>query len=449
MQGYNVYNDILDAYLKLDLHQLQLFLRIRSLPTSGSISELAARLANYDVQAFQIPVYKPATAIPVLSTSLPKQLQAKPEAVGPSMPRSHLLANLPIDLITEILDHLGEWELSKAVGVPTSLVKPADWANSATFLDYAILSTSLSRVRAAPFDPPFTQLGAKLLIAFELIDVLEYLWNIPALRPTFKKYYGDDFSTIPKLASSYNRTRMLDWWLAQLDIQPKSYTTEAIHDACRYVCLDALKWWDYKSKQSVEHSTLKYVDRLQPRLNAPGSPFPFPPLYTSQALETASHKANLAVLNFFRAHGWPLLPGRSLDMASSAGHVDVLDWWAYESGLEIGKDVKYDKNAVYSASCGGKVDVLQWWKEQSERGNGKVQMLFDGDALIGATRLDKPEVLEWWDKSGLPITYRIFDIEEALEDAIGGGPAARAWWSRKGVNFRAGDSEWMKTRSLN
>lgn len=59
------------------------------------------------------------------------------------------------------------------------------------------------------------------------------------------------------------------------------------------------------------------------------------------------------------------------------------------------------------------------------------------------------QVLEWWDKSGLPISYRMCDIEEALEDAIAGGAAARAWWARKGVNFRAGDSEWMKLQSLN
>jgi len=188
---------------------------------------------------------------------------------------------------------------------------------------------------------------------------------------------------------------MLDWWLSQPDIDPKVYTTEAIDDACRYVCLDSLEWWDSKSNRSTEPDSMNYTnrwDRLQPRSQVLGRPFPFPPRYTSQALESASHKANLSILNFFVSHSWPLLPGRSLDMASSAGHADVLDWWAHQSGLEIGKDIKYDKNAVYNASCGGKVNVLQWWKEQSERGNGKVQMLFDGDALIGATRHNKPEV---------------------------------------------------------
>ncbi|KAI0943804.1 hypothetical protein AcV7_001793 [Taiwanofungus camphoratus] len=115
-----------------------------------------------------------------------------------------------------------------------------------------------------------------------------------------------------------------------------------------------------------------------------------------------------------------------------------LEWWA-RSQLEF----KYDKQALYHASCHGKVDVLQWWL-----GSG-LQLIFDPDALTGATRHNRPEVLEWWDKSGLPIQYRMCDIEEALEDAIGGGEAAREWWKRKGVDFNANDKEWMKLQNLN
>lgn len=313
-----------------------------------------------------------------------------------STPSLQPLSNLPIDLITEIMDHIGSWELSKAVGAPTSLQEPSDWTCSATALDRTILSTSLRRVMSVPPSPPFTKLGTDLLIRFELIDILDYLWNVESLRSSFKKYYGDDYSRIPKLASAWNRTTMLHWWFERPDIVPKSYTAEAIDDACRYVCLSALNWWDETSRRSVMAvmccpPALSQSNRAQ--VEGKGSPLlPFPPRYTSQALESASHKGQISVLSFFLAHGWPLLPGRSLDMASSAGHVDVLNWWAYDSGLELGKEVKYDKNAIYNASCGGKVDVLQWWKEQSERPNGKIQMVFDNDALTGATRHNKPEV---------------------------------------------------------
>ena len=76
-------------------------------------------------------------------------------------------------------------------------------------------------------------------------------------------------------------------------------------------------------------------------------------------------------------------------------------------------------------------------------------MIFDQEALTGASRHNRPEVLEWWNRSGLPIQYRMCDIEEALEDAIGGGEKAREWWRRKGIDFNANDKEWSKLQYLN
>ena len=87
--------------------------------------------------------------------------------------------------------------------------------------------------------------------------------------------------------------------------------------------------------------------------------------------------------------------------------------------------------------------MLQWWARSG------LQLLFDQDALTGATKHNRTEVLDWWDKSGLPIQYRICDIEEAIEDAIGPGEEVRKWWARKGVNFRTNDAEWMKMQHLN
>lgn len=68
--------------------------------------------------------------------------------------------------------------------------------------------------------------------------------------------------------------------------------------------------------------------------------------------------------------------------------------------------------------------------------------------LVGATRHNRPEILQWWDRSGLPVQYRICDIEEALEDALRSGHEAREWWGRKGVDFKANNSEWIKLKSL-
>ena len=155
----------------------------------------------------------------------------------------------------------------------------------------------------------------------------------------------------------------------------------------------------------------------------------------------ASLKNRIEVLNWWKRSSKDnkvvMKIGRVMDMASTAGHVQVLDWWARHQ-----PEVKYDRQAMYHASCHGKVEVLQWWLESG------LQLIFDPDALVGATKHNRPEVLEWWDKSGLPIQYRMCDIEEALEDAIGGGEAARVWWKRKGVDFNANDKEWMKLQNL-
>lgn len=409
-QDHDIRADILDAYTRLDVHQLQLFLRLRSLPYTGSHSDLAVRLTEHDLTTYTIPSTNSVAPVNPESKPTSGPLISPFVPLPPRTPHSKILSKLPVDLIAEILDHLGSWELSKAVGVTTSLPRPASWGTSATPLDHAILSTSLDRVRATPTSPTFTRLGATLLIVFDLLDVLDYLWSLESLRPSFKKYYEDNFSLIPTLASTHNRPRVLDWWLAQPDIHPKIYTPDAVDNACRNLSLAALEWWDAKSRTAAHEcldTRLAYKEKLD-RCNGASPNLPFPPLYTCQSLESASLKAHIPVLSFFTAHAWPLLPGRALDMASSAGHVDVLNWWAYDSGLEIGKDVKYDKNAVYHASCSGKVEALEWWKEQSERGKGKggkgVQMIFDGDALVGATRHNKPEVSS------------LFEVIELIDD---------------------------------
>jgi len=126
-----------------------------------------------------------------------------------------------------------------------------------------------------------------------------------------------------------------------------------------------------------------------------------------------------------------------MELASGAGHTAVLSWWV-QSRL----DFKYDRASMYNASCSGRLDSLEWWAHSG------LHMSYEPDVLVGATRHNRAEVLEWWDQSGLPVQYRLCDIEEALEDALGGGSQVRPWWERKGVNFKANFTEWTKYHSL-
>ncbi|OBZ69954.1 hypothetical protein A0H81_10459 [Grifola frondosa] len=326
--------------------------------------------------------------------------------------RPRLAPDLPVEVLADIMDHVGDWELAKAVGVPTCLPQPLPWTH-ANACDHAILTGYLPLIRAAdPCAHPPTAVSAVLAVRFSYVHVLEYFFT--QHLKIFLCMYRDDL--LPITASLHGRTAVLSWWKHARDQHPDvlplpkpSSVAEAIDGASRNGQVASLDWW--------LHSGI-------------------PLEYTEAALESASAKNQLEVLTWWKQqsvctlHRLPLKIGRVMDMASTAGHVDVLEWWA-RSQLEP----KYDRQAMYHASCHGKVDVLQWWL-----GSG-LQLIFDQEALTGATRHNRPEVLEWWDKSGLPIQYRMCDIEEALEDAIGGGEAAREWWKRKGVDFNANDKE--------
>jgi hypothetical protein len=393
------------AYRKLTHHELVLFLKVRNLPTTGTDPELASRLAQHDFHTYHFPN---------ISSTGP---QCSRELASPKHP-STPAPDLPNEIIAYILDHVGDWELAQALGMPTSLPRPLDW-NRASTGDKAILSGNLALIRDADIatNPP-TKIGATAAVRFGYIDVIGFF--LKQHHPIFLSIFSNDL--IPIKASRHGRTAVLSWWKhvferhPDLMAPPKPGTVaEAVDGASRNGQVASLNWWFHS-----------------------GLPFD----YSDAALEQASARNQIPVLDWWKqqnkTYGLPLKIGRVMDMASTAGHVNVLEWWA-TSQLEV----KCDRHAMQHASCHGKVDVLQWWL-----GSG-LQLVFDQDALTGASRYNRPEVLEWWDKSGLPIQYRLCDIEEALEDAIGGGELARGWWKRKGVDFTANHTEWTKLQNLN
>lgn len=400
---------VFNAYAKLTHKELVLFLKVRNLPTSGADPELVSRLAHHDFHTYHFPT----ASVESLTSS---------DSVDDTKPDSETLPSrtpdLPIEILADILDHLGNWPLCRALGVPTSLPVPHEWS-TARPTDLAMLTGSVPLIRASdPALNPPTQLGAAAAVRFSYVNVLEFL--LTQHRSIFLSVFGDDL--IPITASKHGRTAVLAWWKhgiekhPELVLPPKKGTiAEAIDTASRNGKITSLDWWASSG---------------------------LPLEYTAAALEQASSKNHIAVLDWWKRqhlqNDLPLKIGRVMDMASAAGHVSVLEWWA-TSQLEY----QWDRHVMQHASCIGKVDVLEWWL-----GSG-LQVAFDGEALVGATRHNRSEILEWWDKSGLTIQYRMCDIEEALEDAIGGGDKARQWWKKKGVDFNANDKEWMKLQNLN
>lgn len=387
-----------NAYERLRKNELIVFCSIRRLSTAGTPSQLASRLVEHDVNAFQATpdtLQAIAHELPVLPLDRSTETYQVKESLS-----SSIAHRLPGELVTEIVDSIDDWELSKAVGLPTSLPKPRTWSR-ATQLDLAILTTKLALVKATP--GPFYSVSAKVAIRFQCIDIIEYLYtsNKACYDRTFGRF-------LPLYASEQGSVKVLNWWKQTVPI--KQYDHHAIDNACMYGQVDVLRWWMASGL------------RLE---------------YTEAALEHASARGHVAVLDWWKASNLPLKIGRVMEMASGTGHVNVLEWW-HRSGLEF----KYDRVPLYHASCYGRVEALEWWLQSG------LQMIYDSDALVGATRHNKPETLEWWNRSGLPIQYRLCDIEEALEDAMGGGELVRAWWEKKGVNFKANFTEWTKYQSL-
>ncbi|KAK0494743.1 hypothetical protein EDD18DRAFT_1395530, partial [Armillaria luteobubalina] len=404
-------NTVHQAYRRLTHPELVLFLKLRNLPTSGSDDELASRLTNHDFHQYHFPNASGTISSSPSSASL----------LFPNPPKRHRpsgIPDLPVEILADIMNHVGDWELSRAVGVPTSIPRPLEWSR-ASCTDHAMITGSLPLIRAVdPTVNPPTKIGADLAVRFGYVHVLEFF--LSHHHDIFLSIFKGDL--IPVKASRHGRINILSWWKHGFEHHPDlvpppkpGSIADAIDGASRNGQIASLDWWMHCG-HSME--------------------------YTEAALEYASSKNQIAVLQWWKEqyerHGLTLKIGRVMDMASTAGHVEVLEWWATSQ-----LDPKYDRHALQHASCHGKVEVLEWWL-----GSG-LPLIFDQDALTGATRHNRPEVLEWWNKSGLPIQYRMCDIEEALEDAIGGGENARQWWKHKGVDFNANDKEWMKLQNLN
>lgn len=412
----NTQHIIQSAYSKLSYDELVLFLKVRKLPITGDHNTLTARLTNHDLHSYHFPSHTSPNSSPTLSHALPKC--AAPD--------------LPVEILAEIMDHVGDWELSKALGIPTSLPKPVEWSRASP-ADYALLKGDLTTIRSA-LSPTLkrhqlpTKIGATFLVRAGYVHILEYL--LSSHHPLFRSLFKDDL--IPIKASRHGRTAVLDWWKHVYTSHPDLVSpprvgsiAAAIDGASRNGQVASLDWF-------LDNSSF-----------ARGSQSSLPFCYTDAALEQASAKNQIGVLDWWkRQHttmGVALKIGKVMDAASNAGHVSTLAWWA-QSQL----DFSHDKHALYHASCHGRVEVLDWWL------NSGLQMIYDGaEVLVGATKHNRPEVLSWWDSSGLPLQYRMCDIEEALEDAIGSGDQARLWWKRKGVDFGADDREWVKLKNLN
>ena len=344
---------------------------------------------------------------------------------------------LPLEIWTNILDFLGDWELATALGIYHHLPVPHEWqpliprpGSKSKTLEYTILTQPLSQIQryfstSASYQPPKTlsPIATKLIFRFSMTKLLTYL----ALHQKDIFWTSFGLALLPHKASLiYNSPSILQWWKDCPAVIKKEYGAEAMDGASRAGFVEVLDWW----------------------LNS-GLPLS----YTEKALESASAKGHVDVLEWWRVnsekltgtpHELPLKVGKSIILAAQSGRTGSIEWW---ENSQI--PYSHEDGVARLASQHGHVAVLEMW-----HGFKGSKMIFDNQVLVGATKNGHAGVLEWWKqastKHGLKVEYKTCDIEEAMEDAVGGGGEGevREWWGRNGLNLGVGTGEWMKVKTL-
>lgn len=379
----------------------------------------------------------------------------------PSRPDRPNPVKLPPEIWTIIYEYVGDWEVAKSLGVYTNLSTPTEWERPLIkddarvrmrALEWAILCGSHSEVvhklESHPALKWLSRLSVKLIIKFARTDLLSYL------EKQHKELFWASFghTLLPTKASAvFGKVAVLEWWRTSPSFLTKEYHADALDGASKAGFVHVLDWWRRSG---------------------------LPLRYTEAALEQASARGNIEVLDWWKAvslhhddnadadtitygpttrpqHALTHTPttsappppplrlkvGKSLTFAAQSGQASTLAWWATSS-----IPYTHEETVAKTASSNGHVSVLSVWK--SLKGE---KMFFDNQVLVGPTKNGHAHVLQWWKGSGFRVEYKTCDIEEALEDCLGGGEGekrVRRWWAKNGLNLGVGTSEWMKVKVL-
>jgi hypothetical protein len=385
---------------------------------------------------------------------------------------------LPTEIWSIVFEYVGDWEVATSLGIYTRLPQPAEWRRNMGWpttqeilqeytkdLEWIVLTGGLTDVvRYFESGPPpkwLSKLCVKLIIKFARTDLLSYL------EAKYKDLFWSAFghTLLPtKASAAFGKIAILEWWRTSPSFLTKEYTVEALDSASKAGFVHILEWWrgsglplryteaaleQASSKGSIEvldwwrHASIHQVDYVNFDSNhpAPGGPL------SRSTNEHCTLSINLSNKPFATSnpraeshHPLRLKVGKSLIFAAQNGQAAALKWWE-ASGIPVA----HEDAVARIASANGHVDVLQLWKECKGE-----KMQYDHQVLVGPTKNGHADVLEWWKKSGYRVEYKTCDIEEALEDSLGGDgeDRIRAWWARNGLNLGVGTNEWMKVKVL-
>ena len=407
---------------------------------------------------------------------------------------------LPPEIWTLIFQHVGDWEVSKALGVYTNLPIPADWKSRSLEkkdelhiymrdLEWTILTKPVAdvikKLSIAPANMLYLSgLCVKLIIKFCLTDLLSHL------ETNFKEVFWASFGSklLPTKASAvYGRTEILEWWRTSPSFLKKDYTAEAVDGASKSGFVHVLDWWRKSGlpmkyseaaleqasskghilvlewwKQASMHQGNYYIESEASKYGSTSHRYRLNStevigLQPLSAAEATASSENIPALESLPLR---LKVGKSIIAAAQNGQAATIRWWD-TSGIPY----SHSDAVAKIASAYGHVNALEAWKELKGE---KFAMSFDNQVLVGPTKNGFVRVLEWWKSQTLDcggqgmeggsgarlrVEYKTCDIEEALEDSVGssggeGEDEVRKWWARNGLNLGVGTSEWMKVKVL-
>ena len=374
---------------------------------------------------------------------------------------------LPSEIWSLIMENVGDWEVAKTLGIYTNLPMPTEWrahvpkvhsisvdVQRFSDLEWTMLVGNYDQVlswfRLYPIPKWLSWLCVKLIIKFSRTELLSYLESNH--KDLFWSTFGK--TLLPTKASAvFGQIAILDWWHTSPSFLNKEYNAEALDSASKAGFIHVLDWWrqsrlplrytEAALEQASSRGNLKVLEWWR-KASLPQTSEAHTDYDEASADDTLSEKSATRTSkmpsNTYQTPPLPLLVGKSIIYAAQNGQAATLQWWV-NSGIPFG----HEASVARIASANGHIDVLQLWKECKG-----AKMQYDNQVLVGPTKNGHVDVLEWWKQSKYTVEYKTCDIEEALEDSLGGSgeDRIRAWWARNGLNLGVGTSEWMKVKVL-
>ncbi|EFP79753.2 uncharacterized protein PGTG_06074 [Puccinia graminis f. sp. tritici CRL 75-36-700-3] len=286
------------------------------------------------------------------------QIQAMSRRISPSVPP------LPPEIITQIIDELGDYELAETLEVAHHIPPTSAWLELATPLDQAILSGRLARVIEVYAEEKETRLstwGARVMVRFGYIAMLDYLLSV---EPEQLHRLCDDL--LPDVASAWERVNVLEWALhGGFGIRADA-SESAINEASINGHVAVLEWWKNSGVALKIGNVMDYASLESTTISLEW--------WARSGLE--GKYSRMALLN-----------------ATNQGHLKVLDWWL-NSGLQL----VYDKEILVGATKYGKLESLEWWFKSKLK---VAYTIFDIEEAIEDCTNRQLEVHGWWKHQGI------------------------------------------------